>query len=1220
MLMFSIVSSITWLENHVFLIVHTPPTFDGTAPESKFHIVTRQPPSDFIFQKIADPAMPFGLPRYPPHHFLLRLKEFGNLQDLVIVASSCSADVGLLTRSKVPLVSDKPAEKVVGIFTMTSSSDDSRRAQLPMTADLTDTSPIGAALDLSSKEPVIKPIPSDEMVQSSTPLPAFTVLNNEGVLSAWWIVYSESVKQGTMYPGLVAAATGSQAPAQAAASTTSQSFGAATLSSPFGQTVAQTSSAPSMGFSAFQPSTAPAIGSAAPFGTTTGVAFGSGSALGQKTSAWGASSAGGATFGQPAFGSPTSFGSAAAPKAQGVAFGGPASLGIRSSPWSQPSSLGNSGSHNFGSPTTGSSSAFGASTAGTVPAAGGFASFANKNGFAAAAAQGSGQSIFGAGATPLSTNSSDSKVESIFGSSSAGAGNKQDSLFGGGGFSLGTTFKPDTSTQGANEPIESKGTSLFGTAFGSALGEAEKKLITSGPAATDTDMDADEPENSQKAAEEHGPSQPGLFGFPAPAVSTTPTSTPAASKFHFPSATNDSTKSTLFGQPQPQSNSSVPTKVDEPQPEPSLFGPLPSLSTPSIESPAPQKLIDPLSSRESDTAGETEPSIKEEPQDDEDVGTDLASIPEPPLPPDPTSKTSYVIGESSVSSTEPDAPLPPDFVPTSAGRKNEPPVPLPLEEDTEASDASDGGDEKSEGRSEEGSGEDIANEASPSIGSIRTPGATPQSSFGGSGVRQTSSESLTKIAGPPQNVQSRPLFGEIGNNVPVFAPPVISSPRSPSPDRRKGPANDRLLRPDTANRSVSAPGSAPGMASQFLASKRSMAERQPSFGRSALASTHEQRKTEDVRRAEAKERREAEESQALIDKEDESIQRFLKQDIVGTRILDDFIAHQDYVGVADKDSIPAQVEAVYRDINSMIDTLGINSCSLRSFIKGHSEGVRVRHKADLDSDNDWCLAEIRHLSDITQHELATDLEDGRVKNSDAKLAACEDLKKDAAKLRAKRDDIKAIMDLHLDPGYAAVSRSQPLTAEQSVQQQDLRRDFARLQKLLGEAEEALTVLRAKLASEATAKGNAPAGPTVEAVMRTITKMTSMAEKRSGDIDMLENQMRRTRLTSGATNSGSRESSPFATPAHKASISEATINGRSSTPDRAAQTPRNLQASIASSTHPFSPRSPARRKISGFTEEEKQQLKARSLRRKEVTNKLRAALEKSSVRVREMDRD
>ena len=137
------------------------------------------------------------------------------------------------------------------------------------------------------------------------------------------------------------------------------------------------------------------------------------------------------------------------------------------------------------------------------------------------------------------------------------------------------------------------------------------------------------------------------------------------------------------------------------------------------------------------------------------------------------------------------------------------------------------------------------------------------------------------------------------------------------------------------------------------------------------------------------------------------------------------------------------------------------------------------------------------------------------------------------------------------------------------------------------------------------------------------KMTNMAEKRSGDIDMLENQMRKLRLTSITTIGGSREASPFATPASKSSTRQpgpSSTHSQFYTPESTKDTARTLQASMTSSTHPYSPKSPSRRKISGFTGEDKQRLKTNALRRKEVTNKLRIALQKSSVRIRPVDVD
>lgn len=1233
-----IVSSIIWIENNIFLTISTPSNFDdSSAPESKFHIVTRQPPSDFMFQKIADPAEPFGLHRYPPHHFLLRLRDFPpNIDDLLIVASSASTDVGLFSRSKAPLVTDKPPEKVVGVFTMTAPSDDSRRAQLPLTADLGDTSPIGVALDLSSREQVVKPIPSDELDRSLTPVPAFMVLNNEGILASWWVIYSESIKQGKSYSGLVAVRK--DPPSMAPAVTpVNQSFGTSTSKTPFAQAAFGTSVNPTTGFSALTPTTGTTFGTTSPLGTaTTAGAFGSTSSLGQKPSPWAGGTSSTAANTSTVFGGPV-FGSTTAPKVQGITFGGAASLGIRPSPWSQSSGLGNTASSTFGSVSGAGNSVFGSNSTGIAPS-GGFAGFANKNGFAAAAAKGTGESIFSAKAASTSLNSGlEMKNESIFGGLGSKVEDKPSGLFGGRGFKLGSTFKPDGSEKDdAFRPTNSDGSSLFGTGFGTALGEVQKDNVPASQIVNDAEMDADEPDMEQKT--ENGQIQEtnkiGFTPTEAPS-STTPTSTPAGPKFQFPTTTVPP-GSPAFGISPPSPTSL--TKVDVPKNSVFDFGTEPALPGPSIDS---LPVVESHPSAIPQAPSEV-PRIKQEPESDGEAEISFQAIPEAPLPPDPTSKASYPVGESSVSSIEPDAPLPPDFLPTEELKKaKEPPPPLPEDkheksiesEPAPSSTTIDGPEEEgdsdfgsedegdaSESGGEEGSGEDVANDLSPSSGSHQTPGFTPQSSFGGAGTVQSNrNDFFTKIARPLQEVNSRSLFGEIASHTaPILPPPKSSSsPRSPSPMRK--PLPGRLLRPD-ASRSVSAPG----FASQLLGPKNSSADRQALATRGSPGLTLEQRKVDEQRKLEAQKKKEAEESQALVDKEDESIQKFLQQEIIGTKVLDDFIAHQDYVGNADKDSIPAQVEAVYRDINSMIDTLGINSCSLKGFIKGHEQQSEIsRRRVDLEDPEGWCLIEMHSLSTIIEKDLATGLDYGRVKDVASKLEACADLERDLSKLRAKHDDIKTLLASHSDPDYVAIARSQPLSAEQAIQQNDLRRDFTKLQKLLSETEENLTVLRAKLASQATTNGNAASGPTVEAVIRTIKKMTNMAEKRSGDIDVLENQMRKLRLTSRTNSGSSREASPFATPASKTSTRQPGASSTHSqfyTPDSTKDTPRAFRASLTSSTHPYSPRSPSRRKINGIAEEDKERLKSDALRRKEVTQKLRMALQKSSVRVRPMEMD
>jgi nucleoporin NUP159 len=104
------------------------------------------------------------------------------------------------------------------------------------------------------------------------------------------------------------------------------------------------------------------------------------------------------------------------------------------------------------------------------------------------------------------------------------------------------------------------------------------------------------------------------------------------------------------------------------------------------------------------------------------------------------------------------------------------------------------------------------------------------------------------------------------------------------------------------------------------------------------------------------------------------------------------------VGNVTKPGIPGEIERVYRDINSMIDTLGLNARSLHAFIKGHNElykdGGRTRD--DLEHEDDWTLLEIDDLV-VIEKELEEQLDQGRVHDPEKLLEECALLRKDLLK-------------------------------------------------------------------------------------------------------------------------------------------------------------------------------------------------------------------------------
>lgn len=1262
------VASIAWLENHLFLAIYNENT--GSPPNSEYFVITRSAPPretpSFEFRKLSDPVMPFGN-ETAPYHTIMRLRDFPPaITELLIVTSSVSDQFGLLTKAKAPLASDKPAEAISNIFTTTEFTDDSRRAALPSDEEFNDTFPIGVALDLSSKDNVHKPVPADEEIEFSPgPLPAAWALNNDGVLAAWWMVYYDAVRQGQSYPGM-AVLQGEPAKEAPAPASSTPAFGSQPKSSPFGSSSAFGSTASTPALSA-----APAN----PFGS--------------------AASTSGPAFGAPSFGAPSALGT----KPAAPAFGHTGGLGNKASPWATGSAAAAPafGSHGFSSPAapaaggSAGGKVFGSGVASSHSTTGsGFAGLAGQSGFASLSGNNSGESIFSkpapSGALGAATgghsvfgggNQSGFGKPSgtgVFGSqepsmgnnaafAAPGSTNNAAPSFGSSAFVLGTTFKADPASANDNEKASGKGGFNLG-GFGLSLDDRASKSADSSES-KDENMDAATPiEQEPKSM------------FSMSQQSTTPTSTPAPSKFF--SADNmeskpnpfggPATTSNLFGSTTVQPNVSKPNpfaRSDTGKPKPNPFG---TLLSGSGDKPNPFA---------TNTASKPE-------------GTEGTSA---PLPPDTTSKTSYPFGESSSSSiastktTEDtknpnesvdDAPLPPDFLASMGKSKSDEkslPPPLPKEESPVPEDAplppdfvtrpkpdskpsfeppaapvipespdddlseeiesedeveDDGEDEvedeeddegededeeeededeeeeeeeEEDGRSE-GSGVDVAKDLSPSSGGVgQTPGVTPQSSFGGMGGSTFSLVSRPDVAQPPRGS----LFGEkprssvFGGTAPILPKPGPTSPRSPSPIRSAVP--QRIV-PGEGSRSVSAPG----MASQMLGASRAQSS---GYGKS-ISSRVQPKEDPNVALQREAQKKQAEQQQNLEDEEYEQVQALLESPVQPTLDIGEFNAFNSVTADAHASTVAAQVEALYRDMNGMLVTLGLNARALAGFIKGHEQRrtSEPKTKNDLESFDDWVLCEAEDLNYILDEDLASELEKGRVQDLDDTWDTCQSALREMPKLRAKKQDLKRILDTVLDPDQAAASRAMPLSAEQLGQQNELRQAYARTTKMMSEAEDVLMMLKTKLASLSGKPSNVP---TVDAIMRTIAKMTSAAEKRSGEIDILESQLRKLRVSNSVGPSSSREGSPtiFRTPPSnkRQSLIMAGSSTHTPSPLRALNNPLNGSSGRGGAS--------PRKKMSGFTEEEKTALREKIHKRQAVLDRLKVKLEENGPKVSRM---
>ncbi|EFE36034.1 nuclear pore complex subunit Nup159, putative [Trichophyton benhamiae CBS 112371] len=1169
------------------------------APEiGSDHHATRKPPDQYEFRKLPEVSAPFGLARHPAYQFTARMRDFEpHLKEALIIASTASTDIGLITQSTAD---GTPT------FAALTMADDSRRAVLPMTEDMNDTSPIGMCLDLSSRDSVISPVPGDEEIkESSSPLPALLVLTNDGMLSSWWFVHTESIKQQKPYSGLVAVNSKGQQSQPQITSTQPAVTTTTPAKSPFGQA--------GFGQSTFGKPATPSFGMSSALGMQSKPAFGSPSPLG--------------SFSQTPGGSSTTpgFGSSTPQTSGGISFGSPGNLGSNSPAFGQTGALG-AGRSLFGQPSIGSGGLTTGSGFANIGAGGGFGSFASSGGGFASAAQtaapsaspfgkpSSKESPFG---QPASTESPFAKTSSndnpfakagqpLFGEPNAPTmttspfgqqvkNEKSSTSFGlgTGGFTVGSTMKPDTSAaMDEDKPEQSSGSLSMGAAFGDMLGGMKSNIPKLA---------------APKSAEL--------------SISSTPTSAPPASIF----SSHKQTQSQDQKAPSFSNLFNAPPQQEKPLPTAKTTTPTGSFSMIPVVKKAPSTPGEPIHSPATIRAETPKETPRATPP------TPLAKAVEAPLPPESTSKLSYAPGDTSASSSGvsrtsiEDAPLPPDFV---KPKKEEAPkeatdVSLPAESEEGDADFED-------------SGEDVGHDLSPTdeaadhrVQSLKT---SPESSFGGAPDKSPMSDLFTK--GGTSELKTgggKTLFGEISK--PIFPPPTFPeprhrlSPRSPSPVRSR--SGQMLARAD-GFRSTSAP-SAPD---------RAITRRKATLEGSMLA--RQVSPSRDLAEDQAKAKREAEklaaETQPLCeDDEDEQLRADLARPISPSPSLDPFLPHQGYTGESMKPGIPGQIELLFRDINTMIDTLGINSRSLSSFLLYEESAKENDYKRWLRTlRSDKCsdlLNERQLLSEVDKLRVGVDaldeaLQKGRIEGVQEMFDQCQQLiSKDLVTLRGQFANLQRTLDAHTDSIAIA---SAPLTPEQAALQQDLRKAATDTRSKVADLERDITVFRAKIADASRLAGvdgdRKMARPTVEAVTSTISTMTNMAERKSGDVDVLEAQLRRMGIDVSASPAPgrSREASPFLTPAKKTPAGRFPVTpgsqgsqdgyGRSvyQTPESAAA--QRFRSSLLGRSSSVQGTNTPDMVVS----EDLESWRTKTARRKEVVGHLRSSLSKRKVKIRTLD--
>lgn len=599
------VSSIVWLENHLFVTTHTPVPSDPQNNESIFHILVRASNnSSFQYTRLPDPVPPFGMDaRSPPYFFHAIIKQYApNMKDMIIFSNTVSSDIGLVSRFSTPISGEPliPADA----WCTTTIGDDTRRAQLPLNGEsFQDTSPIGMALDLSSKDNVKRPVGGEEIEASPGPLPILMVLNHEGLLSAWHVVYNDAIERNEKYTGMMVYAQQDQPQQQPQQQVPRPSTPprpasfAGILGSPGQQTP---SGGLGWGFGAMPGQPASSFASLADGGLAssrqlpTGSVFGTGSSLGnsafgkpafgtssfgqpsamgtsipsafsQTPSPWGATSSGptstattqtaGSAFGQTstlgakpvasAFGQPSTlgatFGTSTALGTSGPAFGAPTALGSAksTSAFGQASSLGGT---KAGGSVFGSGNALGGS--GGLGASG-FGAYANKGGFGATATAtpASGAPIWATG-NAIKTES----TQSVFG---AGGTSGAFGVGGTSGFKISSGFKADgTTVDDAKNPAAGDTFGAFGTGLGDALGTSQstpRGITNQGLRDADMDGDSDIEQDKPSDDEDDDIITPGARQGPVAPLK--PATLPSAGASASPFATANKPIQSAFGTP-----------------------------------------------------------------------------------------------------------------------------------------------------------------------------------------------------------------------------------------------------------------------------------------------------------------------------------------------------------------------------------------------------------------------------------------------------------------------------------------------------------------------------------------------------------------------------------------------------------------------------------------------------------------------------------------------
>ena len=1188
-----VVTSLYWLENDRFLNVYCKKAA-GEESDSMTVLVTRQG-DQFKFQKLAvEPTFPGLAARAPPHYFVSRLRKYEpNLNDTLFISNSISSDIGVIVHSKSAL--SKDSNNDIDSYSLVTMEEDSRKAAMPssMADDMSDTDPIviGMEIDLSSKEPVKRPIPKEEgLEQTNVPLPALIVLNHEGALAAWWFVNNASILQNQDYQGMHMSTA--QLTEHFAARKTTGTAAASPATPVFGQT----------GFNS-------------PGVSTMGAA---------QTSPW-SSSQPGAKFGQSSFGNP-SFGTPSAPT-----FGSPAPLRSAQSPFASAGGgsdapiFGQKGNQGDSPSKPGGFQAFATQNAASSSPFGNVNKIAETNLFGSSKQTqtksfssfsqgqsnnwGFGQQDSHDGSKPTTLLQQPSTGSTITIGSSFSSVNAPSTSFGGGKSSWATPSLSNNTSDGlktkstskededADMDMDKKADDVFDAGI-SSLGLGKQHKDDSKPSVETIDdakpEDVAAKEESSKSAESLEPekeTQPEAAPLP-PDLSVPkdgPPKTPEKESNQEPQTiSKQKPERELKQRPEhepEQKPEEEPNQKSEQEPEqqpvikptdstdPTTYAPLPVSVNKELEttSRTPEKSseeaegsqnssqkeeINLVSEAPASSGSPKQDDIKKtsaataaadtEPAREEDLQSSSTTTALPESPKEEIKLTSEVMGLPEPSMQEDAKPNPALPALLESPKQKEPTYTSnEPQEITESPLKENAKEEEHEEISPVGSEPEII-EAEKSIP------ASPTKSFT-SDFNDTNdlhrAGTWPRQKSPVQPTPTKPLFGEqtptgtfsFDGRTPqgstpsaMVQPPVFfhrpdQSPRSPSPVRQQPPHGRRIASPTRRSGSGLSPQRSPAPPPQertvsspapsTTATPRPQHQYRPSSLQHQITPTRSSPVPVETPKPERVPSPAPSVDFTAAEDAERRVHEGLESPVKPTTTLKAFTARIDYVNNLSGKSEASQIERLYRDGNSIIDSLAVNARTLREFIQGHEELYKEgeRDVEDLEGEHhdSWTMDEIDHLRLLVKGQAERLNANGPV-DVKGTISELRDLQIATREMRTKIPnfasqiaDVRASVDGDYDTGRTGRPRAK-LSAQQAAVLRDLRREHSNVQTLLAQAEDSTSLLRAKLvAHEAqNVELQAASVPTYEAVISTITKMTRMIEEKRSNVDVLEAQLKK----------------------------------------------------------------------------------------------------------------